>query len=265
VREEGRAYGDCAVFYRTNAQSRVFERSCSACDVPYVVVGGVRFYDRAEVKDALSYLRLALNHADAAALRRIVNKPPRGIGKASLERAEELAEQHGTTLLEGLHLFAQSAEGSRAAPKDRAFLALIEELGHHARDACARARDCARARPLRLPRRARARCAPRGGGPDREPARAARRRRGLRARQRGYARRRAQRLELFLDQVALVADVDSYDRRDDRVSLMTCTPRRGSNSRSCSWSGWRRAYSRTRIRCVTPRASRRSAGSVMSA
>src|SRR5262249_2859809 len=90
VREEGRAYRDCAIFYRTNAQSRIFEEELLACDVPYVVVGGVRFYDRAEVKDALSYLRLALNPADAAALRRIVNKPARGIGKASLDRAEAL-------------------------------------------------------------------------------------------------------------------------------------------------------------------------------
>src|SRR5690606_5566941 len=80
VRREGRSPRDFAIFYRTNAQSRPFEDELLRYDVPYVVVGGVRFYERAEVKDALAYLRLALNPADSAALRRIVNAPPRGIG-----------------------------------------------------------------------------------------------------------------------------------------------------------------------------------------
>jgi DNA helicase-2/ATP-dependent DNA helicase PcrA len=227
VREDGRAYGDCAIFYRTNAQSRVFEEELLACDVPYVVVGGVRFYDRAEVKDALSYLRLALNNADAAALRRIVNKPPRGIGKASLERAAELAEQHGTTLLEGLRRFAESEDGARAAPRIRAFLALIEEIGHHARDAA--------------PARAIAHALDRSGYLDaleRDGSLEAEGRienlRELLAAAEDFGRANAETtgdersaLELFLDQVALVADVDSYDRRDDRVSLMTVHSAKG--------------------------------------
>ena len=116
VREEGRPYGHFAVFYRTNAQSRLFEEALLEYDIPYVVVGGVRFYDRAEVKDALAYLRLALNPADPVALRRIVNKPARGIGSRAVERAEELARERGVTLLEGMRaLAADSAD--RAAPK----------------------------------------------------------------------------------------------------------------------------------------------------
>ena len=91
ARGEGHSHGHYAVFYRTNAQSRPIEEELLKYDVPYVVVGGVRFYDRAEVKDALAFLRLALNPADAAALRRIVNRPARGIGKTTLERAERLA------------------------------------------------------------------------------------------------------------------------------------------------------------------------------
>ena len=87
ARDQGRAFGECAIFYRTNAQSRVFEEELLKYDVPYVVVGGVRFYDRAEVKDALAYLRLIFNPSDVAALRRIVNKPARGIGKTTLEKA----------------------------------------------------------------------------------------------------------------------------------------------------------------------------------
>jgi DNA helicase-2/ATP-dependent DNA helicase PcrA len=226
VREDGRAYGDCAIFYRTNAQSRVFEEELLACDVPYVVVGGVRFYDRAEVKDALSYLKLALNHADAAALRRIVNKPPRGIGKASLERAEQLAEQHGTTLLEGLRRFAESEDGARAAAKIGAFLALIEELGHHARDA-APARAIAHA----LDRSGYLDALERDGSLEAE-GRIENLRELLTAAE-DFGRANADvsddrsALELFLDQVALVADVDSFDRRDDRVSLMTVHSAKG--------------------------------------
>ena len=91
TRDSGRPNGDFAIFYRTNAQSRLFEEELLKYDVPYVVVGGVRFYDRAEVKDALAYLRIAINPRDGAALRRIVNKPARGIGKTTLERAEQLA------------------------------------------------------------------------------------------------------------------------------------------------------------------------------
>ena len=79
VADEGRARGSFAIFYRTNAQSRVFEEELLQYNVPYVVIGGVRFYDRAEVKDALAYLRLAMSRADSAALRRIVNRPARGI------------------------------------------------------------------------------------------------------------------------------------------------------------------------------------------
>ena len=100
ARDEGRAYGEYAVFYRTNAQSRPFEEELLKYNVPYVVVGGVRFYERAEVKDALAYLRAIVNPTDPMALRRIVNSPPRGIGKATLERAETLAAERGLTLRE---------------------------------------------------------------------------------------------------------------------------------------------------------------------
>ncbi|MDX1650015.1 MAG: UvrD-helicase domain-containing protein, partial [Myxococcota bacterium] len=106
TRDEGRPHGHFAVFYRTNAQSRPFEEELLKYDVPYVVVGGVRFYDRAEVKDVLAYLRLAVNPADGMALRRIVNRPARGVGKATLERAEEVARREGVPLIEGLRLFA---------------------------------------------------------------------------------------------------------------------------------------------------------------
>ena len=84
---DGESFGGCAVLYRTNAQSRALEEELLKYDVPYTVGGGVRFYYRAEIKDAMAYLRLLVNPLDDQALRRIVNRPTRGIGKTTMERA----------------------------------------------------------------------------------------------------------------------------------------------------------------------------------
>ncbi len=227
VRDEGRAYGDCAIFYRTNAQSRVFEEELLACDVPYVVVGGVRFYDRAEVKDALSFVRLALNPADAAALRRIVNKPARGIGKTSLDRADALAEQHGTSLFEGLRRLEENEGDSRAARAISAFIELIEDISQHARGA-----SPARAIAHALDRSGYLAALERDGGIEAEGR--IENLSELLAAAEDFARANAEGssddrsvLEQFLDQVSLVSDVDNYDRRDDHVSLMTVHSAKG--------------------------------------
>jgi DNA helicase-2/ATP-dependent DNA helicase PcrA len=96
--EHGYLPADFAVIYRTNAQSRVLEEALRACDLPYTVVGGARFYDRAEVKDILAYLRLCNNPADELALRRVVNVPARGIGDKSVSKLEAQARLSGQTL-----------------------------------------------------------------------------------------------------------------------------------------------------------------------
>ena len=128
VREDGRKGGDCAIFYRTNFQSRQFEEELLKYNMPYIVVGGTRFYDRAEVKDALAYLRLLINPADAASLRRVINKPARGIGKTTIERAESLASEREITLIEAVRLIADGAVSVRVPPKLRAFLDRIDSL-----------------------------------------------------------------------------------------------------------------------------------------
>jgi DNA helicase-2/ATP-dependent DNA helicase PcrA len=97
-------YKDYAVFYRINAQSRVLEDALRRMEVPYKIVGSVRFYDRAEVKDVLAYLRLIVNPKDTLALRRIVNVPTRGLGKTSLEQIERFAGERLITLFEALGL-----------------------------------------------------------------------------------------------------------------------------------------------------------------
>jgi DNA helicase-2/ATP-dependent DNA helicase PcrA len=219
-RGDGRPLGDFAIFYRTNAQSRLFEEEFLKYDLPYVVVGGVRFYDRAEVKDALAYLRLLVNPADDAALRRIINRPTRGVGKATLERADALAQERGVTLLEGLRLFADGA-GGRTAPRVRRFLELLDQLGPeilHTPPAEALARV--------LDRSGYTKQLEKEGTPEAE-SRVENLRELLTAaddfvRQgAGAAEDERPALEIFLDQVALVSDLDGYVRRDQTVSLMT--------------------------------------------
>jgi DNA helicase-2/ATP-dependent DNA helicase PcrA len=227
TRDEGRAFGECAIFYRTNAQSRVFEEELLKYDVPYVVVGGVRFYDRAEVKDALAYLRLLFNPADAAALRRIVNKPARGIGKTTVERAEQIAIDRGVTSLEGLRLFAGTETGRRAAPKIHRFLDMLDRLRDEIMESTP-SRALARA----LDESGYLAALEKEGGPDAETR--LENLRELLAAAEDFSRANAEiqddergELELFLDQVALVSDLDSYDRRDDQVSMMTIHSAKG--------------------------------------
>jgi len=227
AREQGRRYGDFAVFYRTNAQSRSFEEELLRAEVPYVVVGGVRFYDRAEVKDALAYLRLLLNPADAAALRRIVNKPARGIGRTTLERAEALATERGTSLLEGLRGLAGEEGALRTAGRVRRFFDLLGALGERVSGA-----SVADAIALVLERTGYAEALEKEGTPEAE-GRLENLRELLAAAEdfarddRGGEADDRSEIERFLEQVALVSDIDAYDRREDCVSLMTAHTAKG--------------------------------------
>lgn len=88
--KEGRSYSDFAIFYRTNAQSRQFEDVLRKEKIPYQIVGGLRFYDRKEIKDVMSYFKAILNPSDSISLKRIINVPGRGIGKTTIDKLEEL-------------------------------------------------------------------------------------------------------------------------------------------------------------------------------
>jgi len=96
------ANDDFAVFYRTNAQSRVLEDEFRAAGIPYVIVGSLRFYDRKEIKDALAYLRIIANPSDSVGLKRIINTPARGIGAVTLDKAETFARQQEISLFEAI-------------------------------------------------------------------------------------------------------------------------------------------------------------------
>ncbi|HSE08385.1 MAG TPA: DNA helicase PcrA [Nocardioidaceae bacterium] len=121
--------GDVAVFYRTNAQSRVFEEVFIRVGLPYKVVGGVRFYERKEVKDALAYLRMLVNPADEISLRRILNVPKRGIGDRAEACVQALAQRERISFWESLRR-ADEAPGiaSRSLNSVRAFVEMVEEL-----------------------------------------------------------------------------------------------------------------------------------------
>ncbi|QIA26338.1 UvrD-helicase domain-containing protein [Thermaerobacter sp. PB12/4term] len=99
---EGHEYGEMAVLYRTHAQSRVVEETLLRRGIPYRIVGGLKFYERKEVKDILAYLRLAVNPEDRISLRRVINVPRRGIGEATLARLEAYLDREGAGMLEAL-------------------------------------------------------------------------------------------------------------------------------------------------------------------
>ncbi|MFQ5457000.1 MAG: ATP-dependent helicase [Myxococcota bacterium] len=132
---QGLGMGNVAIFYRTNAQSRVIEECLLAENQAYTVVGGMKFYDRAEVKDLLSYLRVIHNPRDAVGLRRIINSPPRGIGKTTIGRAEALAAAGEMHLGDALRALATDDKTTPAVRKKvGGFLALIEGLRSEARN-----------------------------------------------------------------------------------------------------------------------------------
>jgi len=124
--EEGSLrYGDVAVTYRVNAQSRVIEESLMRFGIPYQLVGGTRFYERREVKDALGYVRLARNPGDRVALNRIINVPARGIGAKTVEELAAWAESRDVSMWEAVEA---AGENPNLAPRSRAQLAIFAEL-----------------------------------------------------------------------------------------------------------------------------------------
>ncbi|TDD06469.1 DNA helicase PcrA [Nonomuraea deserti] len=127
--EEGVKAGDVAVFYRTNAASRVFEEIFIRTGLPYKVVGGVRFYERKEVKDLLAYLRVLANPADVVSLRRILNVPKRGIGDRAEAMIEALSSRERISFWDALRR-ADEAHGmaTRSLNAVREFVAMIDEL-----------------------------------------------------------------------------------------------------------------------------------------
>ena len=220
VRGEGVPWNGVAVFYRTNAQSRVLEDALRRARIPYVIVGGVRFYERREIKDTLAYLRLLVNPADDVAFRRAVAAPARGIGATTLARLDEVASRDSKPLLalaaeppldirgkasRGLEEFAGLI---RKLAADRAALpppALIDVLLNASGYRKSLEEDRAPEAEARLE--------------NLEELIAA-------AEEYTHATEGAT-LEGFLDSVALMSDIDELKDADSRVTLMTLHSAKG--------------------------------------
>lgn len=128
VRNRDYDYGDCAVLYRTNAQSRMLEEKFVMSGIPYKIVGGVNFYARREIKDLLSYMKVVDNAQDDLAVQRIINVPKRGIGAASIGRAADFAYANEMDFFEALEHAAEIPSLGRAAGKIAPFVDLIYRL-----------------------------------------------------------------------------------------------------------------------------------------
>ena len=212
----GRVYRDIAVFYRINAQSRAIEDELVKHQIPYTVVGGMKFYERKEVKDILAYLRLVANPSDGVSLKRVINVPSRGIGEKTIEKIEVFSRERRLPLFEGmeqalkedwlppagrakigefLHLIKEFRDETRALPLSQLTLALLARTGYLDRlkeegteEAFSRMENIDELVNVILE---------------------------LEQEGEGVS------LEIFLDKVSLVTDVDLYEDKGNRVSLMT--------------------------------------------
>ena len=131
-RSRRRKYGECVIFYRINAQSRTFEDALRGANIPYQIVGGIRFYERLEVKDIMAYMRVIVNPADTVSIKRIINTPRRGIGVATVQKIENFAYEEGIPLFEAIqHVDEVSTLNNGAKNKVRAFAELIASFNPH--------------------------------------------------------------------------------------------------------------------------------------
>jgi DNA helicase-2/ATP-dependent DNA helicase PcrA len=207
-------WGDMAVFYRTNAMSRVFEEQLVRVGVPYKVVGGTKFYDRREVKDVLAYLRAVTNPADEVSLKRIVNVPKRGVGDTSIGRLDAWSASHGVPFATALARAEQAGVTGKALGGIKDLLGLLDELRTGERQGPADLLEAVLART--------------GYAAELEAERtveAAGRLENL-AELVGHAREYEE-LDQFLEAVSLVADSDELDDDESKAVLMTLHTAKG--------------------------------------
>ncbi len=221
--EQGAAPRDFAVFYRTNAQSRVLEEALRTHNLPYVVVGGTRFYDRAEIKDMIAYLRVLQNPDDTVGLARIINVPARGIGNSTVDRLSALARDRGVGLHAALEIAAVDPEVLGQGPRHKvaAFCELLKSL---------RA-----AREVLPPADLAEKVLEDSGYRDQLAAENTVEAEGrlenlmeMVAQMREYEREAEEpTLADFLERITLASDVDSYDPEKGAVALMTAHTAKG--------------------------------------
>jgi DNA helicase-2/ATP-dependent DNA helicase PcrA len=220
---EDAAPRDFAVFYRTNGQSRVLEEALRGHDLPYVVVGGTRFYDRSEIKDLIAYLRVLSNPDDGVGLLRIINVPARGIGDATVDKVAAVAAGRGVSLSAALALAAADEALLGAGPR-RKVAAFCEMMTRLRTEIAALSPAAAAELVLEL-----------SGYRDALAAEASMESEGrienlleLVAQMREYEHESEEpTLSGFLERIALASDVDGYDPEKGAISLMTVHTAKG--------------------------------------
>ena len=221
TRETRCAWRDSAVLYRTNAQSRVIEEAFMRPGVPYQVIGGTRFYDRREVKDAMAYLRAAVNPADEVSVKRVLNVPKRGIGDASIAKIDAFAADEGITFLDAARRAAEAGITGRAVRGLEQFCAVVDSARAMLDDDAPEAGELSPGDLLQHLLEASGYISEL----EAEDTVEAHGRIENLGELVGSAREFT-RLEEFLEQVALVADTDEFDD-DDRCVLMTLHAAKG--------------------------------------
>ena len=214
-------YRDCAILYRTNAQSRLFEERFVSANIPYKIVGGVNFYARREIKDLLAYLKTVDNARDDLAVKRIINVPKRGIGLTSINRVQDYADTHGMSFFDALCRVDEIPSMGRAASKIHPFVGFIQGLRAKADYMSVETlleqiiEDTGYVHDLELEQTDEAdarienidELVSKASAYDEEAETAT--------------------LSGFLEEVALIADIDSLDENDDYVVLMTLHSAKG--------------------------------------
>lgn len=219
LERQARKLGDIVVLYRTNAQSRVFEEAFVRARLPYTVVGGMRFFARAEVKDVLAYLRLIVNPQDSVAAKRVVNVPPRGIGEATLARIATLEAGAGSFFEACKLAVARGLVKQQAADRVKSFVALVEQWRKAA----------ATISYVELAARVVRESGYRSWLEGQATSEAEERLRNVEELLRSLEEHAAESESLaeFLEQAALVTDVDTYSNPVDRLTLMTLHAAKG--------------------------------------
>ena len=216
------AYGDCAVLYRTNAQSRILEEKCVAASLPYRLVGGVNFYQRKEIKDLICYLKTVADGRDDLAVQRIINVPRRGIGQMSIGKINDYAVNSGLSFYEALTEADRIPGMGRTAVKIRNFVRQIESL--RTRSAEMTVKDLLEAVLEETGYQAELEAE--------ETIEAKTRLENIgelvnKAADLNDAPEDAEALDHFLEEIALVAEVDQIGADEDRVVLMTLHSAKG--------------------------------------
>jgi len=214
LKDSGHAWGDCAIFYRTNAQSRVIEEYLMRVGIPYKVVGGTRFYDRREVKDALAYLKATVNPADEVSVKRVLNTPKRGVGDSSVGRLDAYARSHGLTFVDALREAPAAGVTGRAVKGIEDFLKLLDDLTLFTDDGPAAVIEAAMQRSGYVSEL------------EAEHSIEAEGRIENLAELVGAARDFGS-IDEFLEQISLVADTDELDEDESSVVLMTLHSAKG--------------------------------------